>query len=117
MMKMIDMKRNYEEQKAVPAVSPLEGYPGGLCMYLCEGDIKKLGIEEMPEPGEILEIQAKVVVRSTSEHENLEMGETRDMSLQVVEMALKGAAKKKKESSAKDLAGKLYSNHTDDQEF
>lgn len=116
-MKMIDMKRSYAEAKEIPTVSPLEGYPGGLCMYLCEGDIQKLGIEEMPEPGSVLEIQAKVVVRASSEHESLDMGTHRDMSLQVVEMALKGGAKKKKESSAKDLAGKLYSGHVDDQEF
>lgn len=92
---MVSMKRLPEDSipNIVADATPSE-YPYGLKIYLGNAEIKKLGLEELPEPGEAFEIKCKVYVCSTHESESVEMGEDYSMTLQITDIGMKGGKKK-----------------------
>lgn len=86
---MINMKSN-EKQSATllsEAQSNEPDYPYGLRISLDEESLKKLGITDLPEVGQAMTLQARVEVVSVSQYEHTE-GKSRDMSLQITDMAL-----------------------------
>lgn len=82
---MIDMKRDVKRPpQEVAAYPEQDQYPGGLCLYLGEEEIAKLGIE-LPEVGAELVLKAKARVTSVSDAESLH-GRHRSINLQVIAM-------------------------------
>lgn len=98
-MKMVNMKVEAEKPKpetmAIGARETGPAYPYGLRLYLCESDLQKLGITELPEIGATMTIQAKVEVTSLSSNENKLYGESRSMELQITDLALGSKAESK----------------------
>lgn len=94
-MKMVSMKCDGSEQK--PEMASIKSseneYPYGLKLYLDHSTLKKLGIEELPEVGSKMKIQAVVEVCSTNESESKLYGENCSMDLQITEMAVSGGGK------------------------
>lgn len=88
-MEMKSMKCEPKEGSPVQAMSPNEGpmYPYGLCLYLDEDTLKKLGLTELPKLGEKIAIMAKAEVKMVSESKNV-YGVERRLELQITDMAL-----------------------------
>lgn len=63
-------------------------YPHGLTVHLNEISLKKLQIEELPDVGQKKILLARVECISVSEHESIEGGVNRDVTLQITEMGL-----------------------------
>ena len=72
-------------------------FPYGLSLELDETSLKLLGIDKLPKVGSVLEIEARVVVKSTSERTQEGEGLKRCVSLQITDMEIEGA---KKDASA-----------------
>lgn len=96
---MMNMANNNEEVVAnvgfsnsgiIPAKPKTEEYPYCLRMYLGDSEIKKLGLEELPELGSVVHLMAMAKVVATRDDG---MGKT--MELQITDMSL-GSNKKKK---------------------
>lgn len=98
---MKHMKRDMKDMVS-PMVAEKSDYPYGLCIHLDKECLDKLGMEELPDPGAVMEMKAKVMVKSKSEHESLEGGEYYSLDLQITDMEL-GKPKQ-------DVEKKLYSD-------
>jgi len=72
------------------AVQSRPDFPYGLSINLDEDSIKLLNIGELPEVGEVLELHARVVVKSVSSDQVEGQGINRRASLQITDMALEG---------------------------
>lgn len=98
----------YETNSTLVAANPM--YPYGLCIHLDTETINKLGLEKMPEPGQLMTITALVEVKSVSISETLDQEPTKSIDLQITDLELGEASKKeeKKEISA----GSLYGNNS-----
>lgn len=67
-MQLVDMKCSPQEQQSEMAMpSNASPYPYGLRIYLDDASLDKLGIENLPELGAELTIQAKVKVVGRNE--------------------------------------------------
>lgn len=88
-MDMKDMKIAAKDRSAIEKryETMQEEYPCGLCLYLDNETLEKLGITELPKVGTELTLQAKVEVSSTSENEYDE-GVRRSLNLQITALGL-----------------------------
>jgi hypothetical protein len=93
---MISMKLSKEEAgEYTGAVTPKAGdgpaYPYGLCLYLDDETLKKLGYTEPPAVGTELLISAKVVVTSTGVNQQQDGDKESRCDMQITDMELAGA--------------------------
>lgn len=67
---MVDMSMSDKEKEEMMSPSPPK-YPYGLCISLCEEELKKLGIaEDELEVGDMLHLHSLAKVTSVSSHDN-----------------------------------------------
>lgn len=92
-MKLTDMKQAPCDSDCQPAYTQdsKEIYPWGLQISLNDDDLKKLGIESLPEMGAQMTLNAKVTVYRIRDEKTFH-GYARDLGLQITEMALSTAA-------------------------
>lgn len=101
---MTNMKLSKEQAKeyAVPSLSKdAPQYPYGLRLDLDSEALKKLGMTELPEIGQPMELRAKVEVCSTSENKSMDGTEYKSVCLQITDMELS----KEPTNKAKELYG------------
>lgn len=102
-MKLVSMKCEQGEQK--PEVASMSSksseYPYGLKLYIDHKSLEKLGLEELPEVGKKLKIEAVVEVCDVSMNDSQLYGENKSMGLQIVEMGIKGKSAEKEEGGVK----------------
>lgn len=111
---IVDMKRDRDyEGPDYPEPSP---YPYGLRIHLTTEDLDKLGVDEMPECGDMVAFYVYGCVCSTSESKD-EYGETRCVGIQIEKMSIEEAPDEEEEERAdavkggyKSSAKKLYPN-------
>lgn len=104
---MISMKLTAAEAKADtmlgdPSDDDLPKYPYGLTICLCDDDLAKLGITELPKVGSVMQLTALVEVCSVSQYENQD-GADNSLSLQITDMELAAS-----NSEPKPLANRIY---------
>jgi hypothetical protein len=108
-MKTVVMKRSDSEKKAarenyaIPS-SYYEGedYPHGLNIHLDDGGLKKLGINEMPKPGDKFHIEGEAHVMS-SEQRDTDQSSDRHVHMVLHELgAEKKADPAKRETSIRE---------------
>jgi hypothetical protein len=104
--KLVSMKMTAKEQKAQyePGLAMKEDaprYPYGLSLSLDKTALKKLGVDELPAPGESYLVVAKVEVTNVSSNAGAH-GDNKSMTLQITEMCLEDSSDKK------DAAKTLY---------
>lgn len=100
---MINMKRSPKEKTMLGdgcCEIDRPEYPYGLCISLDRESLDKLGITTLPAVGEKLQLTALVTVQSVSEYERQDEGASRDVGLQITDMAL---SKPADERNARDL--------------
>lgn len=87
---MKNMKSTQPAASEVATMSPAkrEEYPYGLRLHLCEEDLKKLGIKDMPAVGSKMKLVAMVEVCDINISESKLYGENRGMGLQITDMEL-----------------------------
>lgn len=91
-MAMTDMKQSQSEMKAMyptEATMPKEDYPYGLRIRLGESELKKLGMDKLPEVGDEIELDAKVKVVSTNQSAS-EGSKSKSVELQITHMEMGG---------------------------
>lgn len=90
---MISMKMTAEEAKDCGAICTQDGddkgpaYPYGLCIYLDDKALAKLGITTLPDVGTKMTLHAVVEVTSNSQRQTQD-GKTVNMDLQITDMEL-----------------------------
>lgn len=90
------MKRTESMEKTDIACDPCESkYPYGLCINLGNDELKKLGINELPEIGTVMKIEGMVSVSSTHQSESLEGRSHKSLGLQITDMSLSSEKEKK----------------------
>jgi hypothetical protein len=104
-MNLVSMKLTPAEAKkdsylSDPDPADAPEYPYGLTIQLCDDDLAKLGITDIPEVGVVMELTAAVVVCNTSQYENQE-GQDKSITLQITDMGLSA-------SSGTSIADRLY---------
>lgn len=91
MKKMVSMELTPDEGKKEVSCDPCDvdkpKYPYGTCLYLCEDELKKLGIKDMPAVGVEIQIQAVAKVIGTSERET-QQGSRKTLDLQITQLGL-----------------------------
>jgi hypothetical protein len=80
-------------------------YPYGLTISLDDQSLSNLGMNEMPEIGTIMTLEAKVIVCSKSQYQNQD-GPDNNLSLQITDMALTEDADEPKDE--RTAAQKIY---------
>lgn len=106
---LVNMKRSEEELKketeGATALGDAPEYPYGLRISLRDEDLTKLGIDDLPPVGGKLLLMARVEVVDVSQYRSTaEDGDTRNVGLQITEMAI-GPDQPKR-----DTAEVLYDN-------
>lgn len=104
-MKLVSLQLSKKEAKDDAPCAPSEDlprYPYGTQLYLCEEEMKKLGLTEMPAVGTEFPITAIVKVTGTSERETQE-GSRKTLDVQITKMAVGD------EEESSPAAKKLYS--------
>lgn len=89
-MKLVSLKLDPKEAKEEAGCAPTCDpplYPYGTCLYLCEEELKKLGIKGMPTVGTEFPMQALVKVVGTNERETQD-GKRQTLDLQLISMGL-----------------------------
>lgn len=87
---MVSMKRTAAENKAMRETAmpdPGPGYPYGLCLQLGADELKKLGVETLPEVGQVFEITAYAKVTRVSSSAS-ESYKDKSIELQITDMSL-----------------------------
>jgi hypothetical protein len=88
---MVSMQMTAAEAKEYTSCEPKPGdapkYPYGLCLYLNDATLKKLGIE-LPEVGTVLTLSAKVVVTSVGMNQQQDGDKEERAEMQITEMEL-----------------------------
>lgn len=88
-MKLVNLAMKPKETQAEAPCTPDPGdqpkYPYGTQLYLCEDELKKLGMKEMPTVGTEVPIMAVAKVVGTSERETQE-GSRKTLDLQITSM-------------------------------
>lgn len=101
---MVNMQLTAEEAKDYASCEPKPGdgprYPYGLCLYLDDETLAKLGITELPAVGAELQLSAKVVVTSIGMNQQQDGDKEQRAELQITDMDLGGAPR--------DVAKSLY---------
>lgn len=90
---LINMAQSADEKEeyAISESGAKRKFGYGLCLHLCEDELKKLGITEDMPVGTIVQIEAKAIVERTSTSAEMEdEGPTteRSVSLQITDMTL-----------------------------
>lgn len=94
MKSMVDMARSPEDDKkdmSIPVESsPYVGpkYPYGLCICLCDDEIDKLGIDGMPDAGDMVLLNALAKVTSVNMSERDDGTSNRRIELQITHMGV-----------------------------
>lgn len=103
---MISMKLTAAEAKSETMLGgtddDLPKYPYGLTINLCDDELAKLGITELPAVGTVMQLTALVEVCSISQYENQD-GADKSMNLQITDMELANG-----NSEPKSLANRIY---------
>jgi hypothetical protein len=109
-MKSMKLSKSESGSNEVAMSSPEMKYPYGLRLELNDETMKKLGLEKLPEVGEVLELNAKVIVERVSQNETKDGGKRQDMSLQITDMELCECDEKDddNEDDNKSIEKKLY---------
>lgn len=101
---MVDMKMSVEEQaeQYETAITGRQLYPYGLCIYLDDDSLEKLGLqgEYLPKLDQVMELKIKVQVTSINSMKVRDEDES-SCSLQITEMEVV-------EAESKDYAKALY---------
>jgi hypothetical protein len=92
---MIDMVKSAEDVKkeignsfpATPAAPTVAAYPYGLCLSLEEDELAKLGLDDLPNVGEMIHLCAMAKVTSVSQNER-EMTDGSKKSCRRVELQI-----------------------------
>lgn len=96
---LVNMKLSKADRdKSTEMVMPAEDaprYPWGLSVSLDNEVLEKLGMKELPEVGDELELLARVTVTRVSSTDQAEGGPSRDVGLQMTEMALEAPTRRK----------------------
>ena len=90
MAELVDMKRTKSEKKNQSA-SPVglsDDHPYGLSIQLEDESLTKLGLSELPKPGETLCLHAHAVVESVNESSSHEGGSSRSVRLQITRLKI-----------------------------
>lgn len=99
---LVSMKRTKAEKKGKSGASisstEREDYPYGLSISLDAETIKKLGLSEDLQVGDVVELRAKAKVRSMSQSSSEEGGENRDLSLQITDLCVEDEGEEAAES-------------------
>jgi hypothetical protein len=82
---MINMKSTEKPDDEMTELERPE-YPYGLCIELDEESLKKLGITELPKVGSLMQILAKVRVKTTSAYTTIGNKKEKRVSLQITDM-------------------------------
>lgn len=89
-MDVVSMERTPAEKKAAEeTMKPqMEGpdYPWGLCLNLGKDEMDKLGIEELPEPGDEFHVYAVCVVTNVHSSASESGDESKGITLQITAM-------------------------------
>lgn len=95
---MVSMQMSAEEAKeyATGEIKPGDApkYPYGLCLYLDDDTLAKLGLTEPPAVGSELVLSAKVVVTSMGISQQQDGDKEQRCELQITDMALEAGARK-----------------------
>jgi hypothetical protein len=106
---MANMQMTAEEAKeyATGDIKPGDApkYPYGLCLYLNDQSLKKLGINELPKVGAKLTMTATIVVTSVGSSQQQDGDSENRADLQITDMEL-GAASRSPDEKANALYGK-----------
>lgn len=87
-MPLVNMKVKREEEEMVQAEAPDNEYPFGLRLMLDNDSLEKLGLENLPEVGKELGVEAKAKVAEVSESASEEAGKNRRLELQITDLNL-----------------------------
>lgn len=113
-MALIDMQLDRKEAQEEAGASPsdnLPKYPYGLCIYLDDETLEKLGLTQLPKVGTTLQLTAMVKVTGTRSHEiqtEKESGEPDENTSSSVDMqitAMELSAGQTQQSAASMLYG------------
>jgi hypothetical protein len=112
-MKMVSMARSSDEIKeqmdkmtSAPQMPEGPQYSYGLCITLCDDELKKLGIdkEDMPEIGDMIDLRAMAKVTSVHQSASAD-GDQRRIELQITDL---GVEDEDREYSPDDRAKGRY---------
>lgn len=96
---LVNMKRSKaDREKSMDAAVPAPEaprYPWGLSLSLDNEVLEKLGLDDLPEVDDELELVARVTVTRVSSADQAEGGPSRDVGLQITEMALEAPKRRK----------------------
>lgn len=94
--KLVSVKLTTAEQKDAvePSSADRPRYPWGLSISLDTDTLDKLGMKTLPDVGEAYMLVARVDVTGVSSNES-EGGKARSVSLQITDLCLEDATKKK----------------------
>lgn len=107
---MVSMKltdKEAKERSGVEPAKPGDGprYPYGLCLYLDDASLAKLGITDLPEVGSTWNIVGKVVVTSVGMSQQLDGDKEKRTELQITDMEIELPARDaKKFFKSSDMA-------------
>lgn len=87
--KLVNMIEEKDEQASEPCYGEKSGpaYPYGLQINLCDKDLTKLEVSDLPEVSEEMTLTAKVKVISTADSQGF-YSRNRSLGLQITDMAL-----------------------------
>jgi len=105
---MVSMARTAKEKKANEekyTSMPMDGpdYPYGLCLSLDDSELKKLGVDTLPEVGDELTINAVCKVTRVSASASEKSDKQRSVELQITHMDSLAPDEEPKKSAAKTL--------------
>lgn len=89
-MKLTDMKMSKKkkaETEAAPSPSSGPDYPYGLVLNLDKDSLKKLGMDEMPDVGEMCMIHARGEITRVSQSAG-ENGEDKSVEIQITKLSV-----------------------------
>lgn len=93
-MKMVDMARSPDEVKkdmahyAAPALSDEPQYPWGLCISLCDEELKKLQLDTDCEVGDTVLLRATAEVKDVGESKQADGSVRHRLELQITNLAV-----------------------------
>lgn len=101
---MTNMKMSEEESAEYndTVMAPRPAYPYGLCLYLDDEALKKLGLDKLPELDQVISFKAKAQVVNLSARKDGDDDESCSVSLQITDMEVVN------DGEGKDYAQRLY---------
>lgn len=114
-MALVNMQMDAEEAKeysGVPTPGDTPKYPWGLCITLDDGSLEKLGVSQLPQPGDVVMITAQAVVTSVSANAQMNGDSESCVSLQITDMQL-GPAQQDSAAKSARTASALWGSEGD----